>query len=144
MGPSKSAIALIDQAMSKPRNFRNLEGSFHKDHLMGLIIQKATQSRPAINTALMGRLEVSLATYNKTPNLDQVIEALEACTCKDETNTTPEMTTTAPQGMDFHHLNLQGGHEMSEIGTDGSFAEDNVDPAALHAIIKGTCHLYKT
>ncbi|MBW0463651.1 hypothetical protein O181_003366 [Austropuccinia psidii MF-1] len=56
MEPTERATDLIDQAMSKARNFKNLEGSFKEDNLMGLIIHQDTQSRPEINTALMGRL----------------------------------------------------------------------------------------
>ncbi|MBW0553930.1 hypothetical protein O181_093645, partial [Austropuccinia psidii MF-1] len=134
MEPSESATALIDRAMSKARNFKNLGGSFNKDHLMGLIIQQATQSRLTINNALMGRLEVLLSTYEKTPSLGQVIGALEACTWQDEANNIQPTPT-----MDFHHMNMQW--ELGGSDGDETFMEDAVDPAAFRAIIKGTCHL---
>ncbi|MBW0523704.1 hypothetical protein O181_063419 [Austropuccinia psidii MF-1] len=135
MEPNESAMALIDQAMSKARNFKNIKGSFNKDHLLGLIIQQATQSRPAINTSLMGRLEVLILTYERTPNLGQVIGALEACTQQDEANNIQAKT------MDFNHLDVQG--ELGSSKVDGTFAEDSMDPAAFWAIIRGTCHLCK-
>ncbi|MBW0499004.1 hypothetical protein O181_038719 [Austropuccinia psidii MF-1] len=141
MEPSESATALIDRAMSKARNFKNLEGSFNEDHLMGLILQQATQSRPTINNALMGRLEALLSTSEKTPNLGQVIGALEACTRQDEANTMQPKPTPTPPTMDFHHLNIQ--REMGGSEVDEPFMEDGVDPAAFRAIMKGTCHLCK-
>ncbi|MBW0475938.1 hypothetical protein O181_015653 [Austropuccinia psidii MF-1] len=141
MEPSESATALIDRAMSKARNFKNLGGSFNEDHLMGLIIQQATRSRPTINNALMGRLEVLLSTYKKTPSLGQVIGALEACTRQDEANTIQPTPTPTPPTMDFHHMNIQ--RELGGSDGDQTFMEDAVDPAAFRAIIKGTCHLCK-
>ncbi|MBW0509457.1 hypothetical protein O181_049172 [Austropuccinia psidii MF-1] len=108
---------------------------------MSLIIQQATQSRPTINNALMGRLEVLLFTYKKTPSLGQVIGALEAYTRQDEANTTQPTPTPTPPTMDFHHMNMQ--RELGGSDVDKTFMEDAVDPAAFRAIIKGTCHLCK-
>ncbi|MBW0489286.1 hypothetical protein O181_029001 [Austropuccinia psidii MF-1] len=105
---------------------------------MGLIIQQETQSQPAINTALMGRLEVFLSTYEKTLNLGQVIVVLKACTQQEEEKTMLTTSTSTTQAMDFYHLNLQGGKGMSEVNTDGPFVEDTVDPAVFQAIIKAT------
>ncbi|MBW0463381.1 hypothetical protein O181_003096 [Austropuccinia psidii MF-1] len=127
--------------MSKARNFKNLEGLFSKDHLMGLIIKQATQSQPEINNALMGRLEVLLSTYEKTPNLGKVIGALEACTWQDKASNKQTNPTPTPQTMDFNHLNIQ--RELGNSKTGGKFAEDAVDPVAFLAIIRVTCHLCK-
>ncbi|MBW0484809.1 hypothetical protein O181_024524 [Austropuccinia psidii MF-1] len=124
--------------MGKARSFNNLRGLFNQDHLMGMIIKQATQSRPAINTGLIGRFEVLLSTYEKTPNLGQVIGALEACFWQDEANNAPTNTPPTPQAMDFNHLNIQGKLGTSE--TDGTFAEDNMDPVVFRAIIRGMCH----
>ncbi|MBW0486046.1 hypothetical protein O181_025761 [Austropuccinia psidii MF-1] len=141
MEPNKSATALVDRAMSKTRNFKNIEASFDEDHLLGLIIQQATQSQPAINTALMSRLEMLLSTYDRTPNLGQVIGVLEACTQQDEVSNIQANPAPTPKTMDFNHLDVQGDPGCSEVGE--TFSEDSVDPAAFRAIIKGTCHICK-
>ncbi|MBW0492941.1 hypothetical protein O181_032656 [Austropuccinia psidii MF-1] len=141
MEPKESATALINQAMSRARGFKNIKGSFDEDHLLSLIIQQATQSRPAINTALMSRLEMLLLTYERTPNLGQVIGALEACTRQDKVSNVQANPVPTPKTMDFNHLDIQGDLGGSEVGE--AFSEETIDPAAFQAIIKGTCHLCK-
>ncbi|MBW0527095.1 hypothetical protein O181_066810 [Austropuccinia psidii MF-1] len=141
MEPNESATALVDRAMSKARNFKNIKGLFDEDHLLGLIMQQATQSRPAINTALMSILEMLLSTYDRTPNLGQVIGALEACTWQDEASNIQANPAPIPKTMYFNHLDVQRDPGGSKVGE--TFSEDSVDPAAFRAIIKGTCHICK-
>ncbi|MBW0485849.1 hypothetical protein O181_025564 [Austropuccinia psidii MF-1] len=71
MEEEESATALVDWLWSKVRDFKNRNGSFREDHLLGILLQHTTRSQPSISNLVMSKLMAIVSTYSQPPNLGQ-------------------------------------------------------------------------
>ncbi|MBW0466308.1 hypothetical protein O181_006023 [Austropuccinia psidii MF-1] len=100
-----------------------------------------TRSQPSISELVMGKLEAIISAYGHSPNLGQVIAAIKSSTPQ----VTSQKTLVTPNKSSllmFQQLCVAGEDSAVEMGDD-EFLEGSIDPEALHAIVRCTCHLCK-
>ncbi|MBW0488683.1 hypothetical protein O181_028398 [Austropuccinia psidii MF-1] len=118
------------------QDFKNRHGSFREDHLLGILLQHATRSRPSISD-----LEAIISAYNQPPNLGQVIAVIESSTQQ----VTPQQKMVMPGKPDpltFQKVHVTGDDNPIEIGVD-EFSGNLINPEALRMMVRGTCHICK-
>ncbi|MBW0468077.1 hypothetical protein O181_007792 [Austropuccinia psidii MF-1] len=89
----------------------------------------------------MGKLEGIISTYGQSPNLRQVIASIKSST-QEATSQKMLVTPTNSRLLMFQQLHVAGKNSTVEMGDD-EFLEGLIDLEALHAMVRGTCHLCK-
>ncbi|MBW0503499.1 hypothetical protein O181_043214 [Austropuccinia psidii MF-1] len=141
MKDGESTMALVDRILTRVRGYKNTNGKLNEDHILGLLLQQATTSQPAINTLLKNKLEPIVTTYGQTPNFGQIVSALEACTRQVTAQQAVEATKT--NTINLQQLTMDDTTSLADIGQEKDFTPDDLDPEILRTVVRGTCHLCK-
>ncbi|MBW0477744.1 hypothetical protein O181_017459, partial [Austropuccinia psidii MF-1] len=141
MKDGESTTALVDRILTWVRGYENTNGKLNEDHILGLLLQQATTSQPAINTLLQNKLEAIVMTYGQTPNFGQIVSALEACTRQVTAQQAVEATKTTM--INLQQLTMDDTTSLADIGQEKDFTPDHFDPEILRTVVRGTCHLCK-
>ncbi|MBW0552169.1 hypothetical protein O181_091884 [Austropuccinia psidii MF-1] len=126
MKDGESTMALVDRILTRVRGYENTNSKLNEDHILGLLLQQATTSQPAINTLLQHKLEAIVMTYGQTPNFRQIVLALEACTRQVTAQQAVEATKT--NTINLQQLTMDDRTSLADIGQEKDFMPDDFDP----------------
>ncbi|MBW0536585.1 hypothetical protein O181_076300 [Austropuccinia psidii MF-1] len=141
MKDRESTMALVDSILTRVRGYENTNGKLNEDHILGLLLQHATTSQPAINTLLQNKLNAIIMTYGQTPNFGKIVSALEACTRQVTEQQAVEATKT--NAINLQQLTMVNTTALTDTGQEKDFTPDDFDPKILCTVVQGTCHLCK-
>ncbi|MBW0574813.1 hypothetical protein O181_114528 [Austropuccinia psidii MF-1] len=138
MKDGESTTALVDRILTRVRGYENTNGKLNENHILGLLLQHATTSQPAINTLLQNKLKAIVTTYRKTPNFGQIVSALKACTRQVTAQQAVEATKI--NAINLQQLTMDDTTTLTDIGQEKDFTLDDFDPDILYKVVRGTCH----